>query len=121
MRFLPLALAITLLQSSAPLPPPAPADFGQWERLAPLFDRGGLSPDGRWLAYAINRTSGENELRVANVADGATKTFAFGANSAFSADSRWLAVSIGVSEAQQEKLRKEKKPIRRKLTLLNLA
>ena len=85
MRFLPLALAITLLQSSAPLPPPAPADFGQWERLAPLFDRGGLSPDGRWLAYAINRTSGENELRVANVADGATKTFAFGANSAFSA------------------------------------
>ena len=29
MRFLPLALAITLLQSSAPLPPPAPADFGQ--------------------------------------------------------------------------------------------
>ena len=121
MRFIPIALAVTLLQSSAPLPPPAPADFGQWERLAPIFDRGGLSPDGRWLAYAINRTNGENELRVANIADGATKTFAFGANSAFSADSRWLAVSIGVSEAQQEKLRKDKKPVRRKLTLLNLA
>jgi dienelactone hydrolase len=121
MRFIPLALALTLLQSGAPLPAPAPADFGQWERLAPVFDRGGLSPDGKWLAYAINRTNGENELRVANIADGAAKTFAFGANSAFSADSRWLAVSIGVSEAQQEKLRKEKKPVRRKLTLLNLA
>jgi dienelactone hydrolase len=127
MRFAPLVLVLSLLAPAvpgaqvAPLPAPAPADFGQWERLAPVFDRGGLSPDGKWVAYAINRTNGENELRAASIADGATRTFAFGANSAFSADSRWLAVSIGVSEAQQEKLRKDKKPIRRKLTLVNLA
>ena len=42
-------------------------------------------------------------------------------SSAFSADSRWAAVSVGLSEAQQDKLRKDKKPVRRKLTLLNLA
>ena len=117
---LALFVAFAVL-AQAPLQPPSPGDFGQWERLAPAGDRGGLSPDGRWLAYAINRTNGENELRVTSVADGATKTVAFGAQPAFSADSKWVAVSVGVSEAQQEKLRKDKKPVRRKLTLINLA
>src|SRR5690349_8475062 len=112
MRLVPLALAITLLQSSAPLPPPVPADFGQWERLAPLVGRGGRAADGRWLAYAINRTNGENEVRGAGGADDATKAFAFGADAAFSAHSRWLAESIDASGARQEKLRKERKRIR---------
>ena len=120
MTFAPLALVLALL-AQAPLQPPSPADFGQWERLAPAGDRGGLSPDGRWLAYAITRTNGENELRVTAVADGTTKAIAFGAQPAFSSDSKWLAVAVGVSEAQQEKLRKEKKPVRRKLTLVDLA
>src|SRR5262249_43815051 len=53
--------------------PPSPADFGRWERLVTTADHGGLSPDGRWLAYGINRTDGENELRVTSIADGATK------------------------------------------------
>jgi dienelactone hydrolase len=119
MRLASFAAIALLLQS--PLPAPAPADFGPWERLAAAGERGGLSPDGRWLAYAINRTNGDNELRVTSVADGTTKTIAFGAQPAFSADSRWAAVSVGVSEAQQEKLRKDKKPVRRKLTLINLA
>ncbi len=39
------------------------ADFGKWETLAPAGARGGFSPDGRWLAYAINRSNRENELR----------------------------------------------------------
>jgi dienelactone hydrolase len=121
MRFAPLVLALSLVAQSAPLLPPNPAEFGQWERLSTVPDRGGLSPDGRWLAYGINRTNGENDLRVTSIADGGTKTIAFGAQPAFSADSRWAAVSVGYSEAQQDKLRKDKKPIRRKLTLLNLA
>src|SRR5262249_4147180 len=57
-------------RQSPPLPAPSPADFGQWERLQLSFDRGGLSPDGKWLAYGINRTNGDNELRVARVTDG---------------------------------------------------
>ena len=118
MKLATLALAFVLFQA-APMPP-TPADFGQWERLQTTGERGGLSPDGRWLAYAINRTNGENELRVAGIADGATRTIAFGTAPLFSADSRWLAASVGYSEAQQDKMRKEKKPIRRKLALLNL-
>jgi dienelactone hydrolase len=131
MKYAPLALALILFappfakttagQAGPPLVPPAPADFGQWERLTVAGDRGGLSPDGRWLAYGITRTNGENELRVTNVADGATKTIGFGAQPVFSSDSRWAAVSVGYSEAQQDKMRKDKKPIRRKLALLKLS
>lgn len=99
--------------------PPSPADYGQWETLAPQA-RGGLSPDGRWIAYGVNRSDRNNELRVTKVADKTTKTAAFGSQPAFSADSKWLAYAIGHSESQEEKLRQQKKPIQRKLGLLNL-
>lgn len=102
-------------------PAPMPADFGQWETLVPAGTRGGLSPDGAWLVYAINRSSRENELRIVKIADRTTKTAAFGTQPAFSADSKWIAYAIGYSEAQEEKLRKDKKPVQRKLGLLDLA
>ncbi|MCX6568204.1 MAG: hypothetical protein NT147_04020, partial [Candidatus Aminicenantes bacterium] len=101
-------------------PPATFADFGKWEALAPAGARGGFSPDGRWLAYSINRSNRENELRVTKLADGTTKVAAFGAQPAYSADSKWLAYSIGQSEADQEKLRSEQKPVQTKLGLLNL-
>jgi dipeptidyl aminopeptidase/acylaminoacyl peptidase len=116
-----LTLLVTaFLLQSAPQPP-TPADFGQWERLVTPTDHGGLSPDGRWLAYGINRTNGENELRVTSIADGTTKTIPFGAQESFSADSTWFAASTGVSETEQEKLRKAHKPLHRNLALLNLS
>jgi dipeptidyl aminopeptidase/acylaminoacyl peptidase len=105
-------------QTKSPVQPP---DYGQWESLAVPREFGGLSPDGKWLAYGINRSNRENELRVTNIADGTTKTAAFGAQAVFSSDSRWVAYAIGYSESQEEKMRKDKKPIQRKLGLLNLS
>ena len=96
------------------------ADYGKFETLV-AQPRGGLSPDGRWLAYGINRSNRDNELRVASIASGETKTIAFGSQSTFSADSRWVAYAIGYAEAQEEKLRQQKKPIHRKLGTLKLA
>ena len=119
MKVLTLFVAAFVLQSAPH--PPTPADFGQWERLVTVPDHGGLSPDGRWLTYGINRTNGENELRVTSIVDGATKTIAFGTQPAFSADSKWLAASVGVSETEQDKLRKAHKPLHRKLAVLNLS
>ncbi|HET7218015.1 MAG TPA: prolyl oligopeptidase family serine peptidase, partial [Vicinamibacterales bacterium] len=81
----------------------------------------GLSPDGRWIAYGINRSNRDNELRVASVADGTVKTVAFASQPVYSADSRWVAYAIGYSEAQEEKLRQQKKPVQRKAGILNLA
>jgi dipeptidyl aminopeptidase/acylaminoacyl peptidase len=97
------------------------ADYGKWETLAPAGARGGFSPDGRRLVYAINRSNRENELRIADLADGTTKTAAFGAQPVFSYDSRWLAYAVVPSETEQDKLRSEQKPVQNKLGLLNLA
>ncbi len=94
-----------------------PAEYGKWETLGGTS----LSPDGKWLAVGINRSNRNNELRIASVAGGEPKVIAFGVQPVFSSDSRWAAYSIGYSEAQEEKLRKERKPIQRKLGLLNLA
>src|SRR5215467_13767448 len=102
-------------------PPVPPSDYGQWESLATFRDHGGLSPDGKWLAYGINRSNRNNELRVTNIADGTTKTVAFGAAPFFSSDSHWIAYSIGISESQEEKLKKDKKPVPKKIGLLNLS
>jgi dienelactone hydrolase len=114
-----LASAISAHAQSKPAVPPA--DYGQWESLATFREYGGLSPDGKWLAYSINRSNRNNELRVTNIADGTTKTVAFGAQPAFSSDSHWVAYSIGISESQEEKLKKDKKPVPKKIGLLNLA
>jgi WD40-like Beta Propeller Repeat len=100
--------------------PAQPADYGQFESLVVSRDFGGLSPDGKWLAYNINRSNRNNELRITNIADGTSKTAAFGTQPVFSSDSRWVAYAIGYSETQEEKMRKDKKPIHRKLGLMNL-
>jgi dipeptidyl aminopeptidase/acylaminoacyl peptidase len=100
--------------------PPSPADYGQWETLVPAEPSGGLSPDGKWLAFGIDRSNGNNELRVARTVGEPLKPIAFGTKPVFSADSRWVAYAIGYSEAQQDKLRKDKKPVQNKLGLTNL-
>ena len=100
--------------------PPVPlSDFGRWETLA-MQPRGGLSPDGRWIAYGVGRSSRDDELRISKIADGASTIVPYGSQPAFSADSRFAAYAIGYPEAQEDKLRKEKKPIHRKLGILNL-
>ena len=96
------------------------ADYGQWETLTRAGSYGGFSPDGQWLAYGINRTNGNNELRITKLADGKTEVVAFGSQAAFSSDSRWVGYRIGYSEAEQEKMRTEKKPVQNKLGLMNL-
>ncbi len=111
--------------------PATPADYGQWETLVDAAGAGGgrggaapsggLSPDGKWVAYGINRVNGNNELRVTNLASGAVKTAAFGAQAAWSSDSRWLAYSIGYSETQTDRMRTNNQPVHNKLGLMNLS
>src|SRR5262245_3197373 len=107
-------LISTGAQMKAPL---TPAEYGQWETLVTSGNRGGLSPDGKWLVYGINRSNRNNELRITNITDGTIKVAGFGSQPVFSSDSQWVAYSIGYSEAQEEKLRKDKKPVHRKLGL----
>ncbi len=95
----------------------SPADYGQWESLG----RGTrLANDGRWLACPIRRVNGKNEIRLHMLATDAQEVFENASNPAFSADSQWLAFSIGRSPDEREKLEKEKKPIQYKLGLHSL-
>ncbi|MBA2302521.1 MAG: S9 family peptidase [Acidobacteria bacterium] len=125
MRYHLIAPAVALILVSPARPtaqarqPPTRAEWGQFEQLA-VQPRGGLSPDCKWLAYGINRSSRDNELRIRNIASGAETTIAFGAQPSFSSDSKWIAYSIGVSEAQEERLRTQRRPIQRKVGMLKL-
>src|SRR5580700_9057736 len=128
MRPLFLALLIACSLSAQTKLPPTPGDYGQWETLVEMGGggrggpgSGGLSPDGKWLAHGINRSNGNNELRVVNIASGDTKATPFGSQAAFSADSHWVAFSIGYSEAQSDKMRTQNQPVHNKLGLLDLS
>ncbi|MHB8054840.1 MAG: TolB family protein, partial [Candidatus Aminicenantales bacterium] len=101
-------------------PPATFSDYGPWESLVSTGAYGGFSPDGGWLVYGINRSNRENEIRVVKLADGTTKTVAFGAQPVFAGDSKWLACAVGMSEADQKKLKDDKKPVQSKLGLMNL-
>src|SRR5262245_1633353 len=109
------SLAIAVLAQTKPRL--TTAAYGKWETLGAT----NLSPDGKWLAYGVNRSNRNNELRIVSVAGGEPKIAPFGSQPVFSSDSRWVAYSMGYSESQEEKLRREKKPVQRKLGLLNLA
>jgi hypothetical protein len=116
-----IAAAFILAALAQAPAPPAPPDFAQFERLIASSDHGGLSPDGRWIVYTITRSDRSSEVRVVRIADGATKSIAYGTQATFSADSRWLAAAAGMSEADEQKLRKEKNPVHRTLAIVDLS
>jgi dienelactone hydrolase len=99
-------------------PSPGPADYGQWESIV-TGTRGGLSPNGEWLFYRIDRSNGNSELRIQKISNGETRTIAFGSQASFSADSKWIVYSIGYSEAETERA-PANAPLQNKLGLMNL-
>jgi len=104
--------------SAQPKPTLTPADYGKFETLG----TGTLSPDGKWLAYEIRRTNGDNELRVASTAgSGKPHVLAFCSGAAFSSDSHWLACESTVSESEQQRATRAARPVRNKLQVLDLS
>jgi dipeptidyl aminopeptidase/acylaminoacyl peptidase len=117
---LTLAAALLAAPVSAQVKaPPTPEQWGEFEQLV-VQPRGGLSPDGKWLVYGINRSNRSNELRIRNIASGAEKIIAFGSQPSFSADSKWIGYSIGMPETQTERLRTQRRPVQNKFGLLKL-
>jgi dienelactone hydrolase len=101
-------------QDRAPI---APSDYGRWESLGAAA----LSPDGRWLAHAVNRVNEENELRVRGGPTDTTFVFPHASGPAFTPDSRWVAYAVGPSPAERERLERDRRPVRNRAALLNLA
>src|SRR5690606_12123801 len=71
--------------------PVRPADYARFESPGTAT----LSPDGRWLAYGVNRVDEQNELRVRLLTRDSTIVIRFGSGATFSGDSRWLVHSVG--------------------------
>ncbi|NQW03312.1 MAG: S9 family peptidase [Acidobacteria bacterium] len=128
-RFTIFAISVTAMMLTVVVSPSAqlkptvtPADYGQFESLS----RGSwLSPNGQWLAYGLSRVGGNNELRVVSVPVAGAATpephvVPFGTQAVFSQTSEWLAYAIGQSEAEQDRLRRARRPIHRALGLLHL-
>jgi dipeptidyl aminopeptidase/acylaminoacyl peptidase len=113
-----LVFALGVCAFAQSKPTLTPADYGKWETLGAAT----LSPDGKWLAHEIRRTSGDNELRVAPTsAAGKTHLLPFCSGAAFSSDSRWLACETTVSETELDRARKAGRPAQNKLSLLDLS
>ncbi len=123
-RRLPLVAALMCFVTghaaaqAPPKSPVTPADYGKWEQLG--FSAT-ISDDGRWLAYGISRVNEENELRVVQLEGEGGFTIPFGTGAVFSRDGRWLAYAIGVGPKERKKLEDQKKPVRMRLGLRNLA
>lgn len=124
MRALRPGPAFLVALAAAPLALPAqdrpavtPADYARWESLG----QASLSPDGRWMAYALNRVSEENELRVRPMDRDTAFVVPNGSGAAFSVDSRWVAYAIGVSPTTRERLERERKPVRNAMGIRQLA
>ncbi|MBW3535750.1 MAG: prolyl oligopeptidase family serine peptidase [Gemmatimonadetes bacterium] len=112
---LTVALASPLpLAAQEPVPP---EEYGRFERLGAAT----LSPDGHWIAYAVNRVDGEDELRVRALRGETSITVPYGAEPAFSAGSRWLAWSVGVGEAERERLEAAGEPVPSTVSILDLS
>ena len=117
-RSLSVLILVSVCAFGQPKPTLTPADYGKFETVG----TGTLSPDGKWLAYEIRRTNGDNELRVsATSGSGKPYVLAFCSAAAFSSDSRWLGCEAGVSEAEQERETKAGRTVRDKLRILDLA
>ena len=119
-----LACALALATSLAPAPAVQAQekptltvdDYGRWERLFGAT----LSPNGLWVAVGIGRVNDEGELRIHSTDSYSVVVVPFATRPVFSSGSRWLAYSIGVSPDERERMRKQKKPVRNKLGLLDL-
>ena len=104
--------------------PVTPQDYSQWETLG----GGVLSPNGAHLAVSIRRVDSTSELRIfaagiTNLESEPTsgpKVVASGSSPQFASNARWLAYRIGYTEAEQERMREEDRPVRNRMGLLNL-
>lgn len=101
------------------------ADILAWKRIqAPA-----VSNDGQWLAYRVVPAEGDAEVVVHNLKDGKEQRFPSGdsvagsgqTGLAISEDSRWVAFNTSPGTKEAKAMKKSKKPIPVKVTLVELA
>ncbi|MBE0676184.1 MAG: S9 family peptidase [Bacteroidales bacterium] len=97
--------------------PVTTVDYTKWSSLG----SSNLSDDGMWMSWSSRMVDGDDSLFIKNLSTGAVKGYATSSALQFSTDSRWAAMRIGYGEKEVEKMTEQKKPVRYKVRLVNLA
>ena len=106
-------------------PPLSPADYGRWERFG--WGAHALAPDGRWLAYPVERVRGDFELRVTSLdgtgdePEGTERILPDGEDPRFSNDSKHLLWTVSLSEEERERRERDGESTRTGAGVLELA
>jgi len=91
-------------------------DYPLWKQIVSTS----ISADGQWVSYGYRPNDGDDTLYIKNLSTDKIHEIAGGANPKFSEDSNWVAYDINLPKKEAEKLRKERKPVSKKIELLNL-
>ena len=92
-------------------------DYTKWQNLGSAA----ISDNGKWISWGIRYVDGDDSLYIKNTDTGKVFGYAFSSTVSFSSDSKWASMRIGYSEKETEKMTEQKKPVRFKTRLLNLA
>jgi dienelactone hydrolase len=99
------------------LPSVKPEDYAKWQTLGAFS----ISDDGSWVSWNVSLVDGDDTLYIKNAASSKLYKFALSAGMVFSTDSKWAAFRVGYSEKQIEKMTEQKKTVKNKAKLLDLA
>jgi dipeptidyl aminopeptidase/acylaminoacyl peptidase len=113
-------------EKSATDQPPTPAkrairvsDAALWERTTGFE----MSPDGKWQGHLLAATEGDSKLIIGQINGDKKHEFVVGSGSGqinFSHDSKWVGFIEAPLEKAAKAAEKAKKPLKRKLVLINL-
>lgn len=114
-----LVVFFSFLQTSGQDRKPAitAADYTKWQTLGSSV----IADDGKWISWTIRMVEGDDSLFIKNLGTGKVYSYPLSSGLSFSSDSKWASMRIGYSEKETEKMTEQKKPIRFKVRLLNLA
>lgn len=91
-------------------------DYPRWNRLVSAA----ISADGNWMTYGYRPNDGDETLHVRNLNNDEASKIEYAVNPVFSADSSWVGYVVNLSKAEQEKLRRARKPVTQKVEIMNL-
>ena len=122
MKFISKFILITLLTGISILLNAQKADlkiedYAQWQNLGTYS----VTDNGNWVAWHVSLVDGDDTLYIKNLETGKDYKYPLSSQPAFSSDSKWISMQIHYSEKEQEKMKENKKEIKNRVRLLDLA
>jgi dipeptidyl aminopeptidase/acylaminoacyl peptidase len=117
-----ISTGATLLQADEKKKVLTMDDYGLWRTVTSTQ----LSNDGEWMTYDYSKPEAdedapdERNLQIKHLVSDKVYEVPFGISPVFSDDSRWVAYKVDLDRKEAKKLKDKKKPIQRKVQLLNL-